>query len=38
VSDIAVPAKLSGAVLSPQLTVIPVTVTVLETVKVNVTI
>ncbi len=34
----AVPAKLSGVVPSPQLTVIPVTVAVLETVKVTVTV
>jgi hypothetical protein len=38
VSDVAVPAKLSGVVPSPQLTVIPVTVTELETVNVTVTI
>lgn len=37
-SEVAVPARLSGAVPSPQSTVIPVTVAVLETVKVTVTI
>ena len=38
VSDIAVPDNVSGVVPSPQLTIIPVTVVELDTVKVTVTI
>ena len=37
-SDVAVPARLSGVVASHQLTVIPVTVAVLEIVKLKVTV
>ncbi len=37
-SDVAVPARLSGVVPSPQFTVMRVTVTPLETVKVTVTV
>ena len=37
-SDVAVPGRLSTGDPSPQLTVIPVTVTVLETVNVTVTV
>lgn len=37
-SDVAVPARASGVEPSPQSTVIPVTVAVLETVKVTVTV
>ena len=37
-SDVAVPARLSTAVPSPQLTVIPVTVALLVTVNVTVTV
>jgi hypothetical protein len=38
VSDVAVPDNASGVVPSPQLTIIPVTVAELDTVKVTVTI
>jgi hypothetical protein len=37
ISEVAVPSRLSGVVPSPQFTVIPVTVAVLETVNVTVT-
>ena len=37
-SDVAVPARTSGVEPSPQSTVIPVTVAVLDTVKVTVTV
>jgi len=38
VSDVADPGRLSGAEPSPQFTVMPLTVTVLETVKVTLTV